>query len=57
MIEDRGEGCPFAPRCPYMTEQCERPVDYVVTEGVRIKCRNLEEVERLNAARPEGTDE
>lgn len=56
-IEDRGEGCPFAPRCPYMTEQCERPVDYVVTEGVRIKCRNLEEVERLNAARPEGTDE
>ena len=38
-IEDRGEGCPFAPRCPYMTEQCERPVDYVVTEGVRIKRR------------------
>ena len=26
-------------------------------KGVRIKCRNLEEVERLNAARPEGTDE
>lgn len=40
-IEERGEGCPFAPRCPYESEACHAPVPFVTQNGVRIKCCNL----------------
>lgn len=43
-IEERGEGCPFAPRCLYECEACHRPVPFVTENGVRVKCCNLNAV-------------
>jgi len=44
-LTERGEGCVFAPRCPYATDKCrigETP--YQEIDGVLVKCCNLEEV-------------
>lgn len=35
-------GCPFAPRCPKATKECEKPVDFVRTEDNHLcRCCNL----------------
>ena len=47
-IADRGEGCPFSPRCPYATEECDKPIDYFVTDTARIKCRRVGECGKEN---------
>ncbi len=40
---DLPPGCPFAPRCPYATEQCQTPVSFVETpDGHICSCCNLE---------------
>ena len=34
-----------APRCPYATEECsQEDIPYVEINGVKVKCRNIEEV-------------
>lgn len=44
-LTERGEGCAFAPRCPYATSQCTvGEIDYVNVDGVSVKCCNLSEV-------------
>lgn len=43
-IENRGEGCPFMPRCLYSTDKCENAVPYVSVNGCLVKCCNLEEI-------------
>lgn len=36
---DPGEGCRFAPRCPYATEACNQKVDFVnIGDGHRVAC-------------------
>lgn len=37
-LEERGEGCPFYPRCIYAQEKCLSPVEYREIGGVRVKC-------------------
>lgn len=37
-IENRPEGCAFAPRCLYATEACLSPVEYRDVDGVAVKC-------------------
>ena len=38
-LEFRGEGCPFAGRCPYATEVCAAPVPYKqFQDGAEVKC-------------------
>lgn len=44
-LENRKEGCAFAPRCLYATPRCNENVPYVEENGVLIKCCNLAEVE------------
>lgn len=43
-IEERLEGCSFAPRCLYACERCSKNVKYEEIDGVKIKCCNLKEV-------------
>lgn len=44
-LENRGQGCPFQPRCLYACDKCAEYVPYVTTQdGVSVKCCNLEEV-------------
>lgn len=44
-LTERGRGCSFAPRCPYATEECsQEDIPYVEINGVKVKCRNIEEV-------------
>ena len=43
-IEERLEGCSFAPRCLYACERCSKNVEYEEIDGVKIKCCNLKEV-------------
>lgn len=44
-LTDRGEGCAFAPRCPYAVEKCTvGEIDCVNVDGVVVKCCNLCEV-------------
>lgn len=44
-LTDRGEGCAFAPRCPYAVEKCTvGETEYVTVDGVVVKCCNLCEV-------------
>lgn len=41
-LTDRGEGCAFAPRCPYAVEKCIfGEIDCVNVDGVVVKCCNL----------------
>ena len=41
-LTDRGEGCAFAPRCPYVVEKCTvGEIDCVNVDGVVVKCCNL----------------
>lgn len=41
-LTDRGEGCAFAPRCPYAVEKCTvGEIDCANVDGVVVKCCNL----------------
>lgn len=41
---DLPTGCPFAPRCPRVTKQCEKLVDFMKTaDGHMCRCCNMEE--------------
>lgn len=49
-LTERGEGCAFAPRCPYACERCRSgEIEARDVSGVLVKCCNLSEV-------PEWTD-
>ncbi len=42
------EGCKFSPRCSYCTEECKSgEIDYVINDGHRIKCINLDGEETI----------
>jgi len=41
---DMPEGCEFAPRCDFATEQCTAPSDTYVEDGHRVRCWNCKEV-------------
>ena len=44
-LTERGDGCAFAPRCPYACDKCMHgEVEYVTVDGVAVKCCNLAEV-------------
>lgn len=44
-LTERGEGCSFAPRCPYATEKClVGDIEYHMVDNTRVKCCNLTEV-------------
>ncbi len=44
-LTERGDGCAFAPRCPYACDKCMHgEVEYVTADGVAVKCCNLAEV-------------
>lgn len=41
-LNNRCEGCSFAPRCLYEREKCHQEVDYVDFDGVLVKCTKYE---------------
>ena len=44
-LTERGEGCSFAPRCPYATDKCLiGDIEYQTIDNTRVKCCNLTEV-------------
>jgi peptide/nickel transport system ATP-binding protein len=48
-LAERGNGCSFAPRCPYVTDKCRKSsIPYQDINGVKVKCINLDEVPKWN---------
>ena len=44
-LTERTAGCTFAPRCPYVTEECTKgEIESLNVNGVWVKCCNLNEV-------------
>lgn len=48
-LENRGDGCPFYERCLYADDGCKNPVGYADCGGVRVKCCNLDKIEKENS--------